>query len=413
MVALDGNPVPFTNTTLANGSFVLTQTGFIGPWDLMYFILFNRFLVQFDIPTLLIMFIDGFTWKKRVAFCLILHWVFRSLGGVMFGVIKFSLQANIDNIWRYTTGIPTLPWYLGELFLDSYPFQKAWALAGSSKWLKILAAVGFIPLVLYKIAIVIFRYYFTFKAASSNDYFKIFNYLDAGAITLSSWNDLWSCFVISRKLSDTEGFLSNLVQTTELRIVVCTVLSIISAVLMFQEGCIGDIANSQGCTFANVRSIAIDIVYGLYYLDYLIIKYYKIVSTEKTKTPVDQLRNFNQIDTTHKKYPTEIDLEMTNKSNWKPLEIGAPYDFKYRNNGNQYTSEVSDGDGSRSGELAISAYQPQGETYALSNNNAVPRMQYSNLRGLVYQQNQSQIQSTFDNGSNINDSDEIWNQNSR
>ncbi|KAJ1542050.1 hypothetical protein HK096_009696 [Nowakowskiella sp. JEL0078] len=278
MVALDGNALTFENTTNADGSIVYTQTTFIGPWDLFYFILFNRFL--------------------------------------------FLLQSDRVNLWRYTTGLPSLPWYLGEVFLDSYPFQKAWAVTGRSMWLKIVAATGFVPLVVYKSGLIIFRYYYSVKAAKDVDYFRIFNYLDAGAITLAAWNDVLSCFVIvyigwkvHSGLQSTEtSVLSNLVKTTELRIILCTILSVLSAVLMFQEGCIGDVSSSKGCVFSNVRNIAIDIVYGLYYLDYLIIKYYKVVSSEKTL--VKGTSNRDQFEPSigyPHLYNSEIDVEMVAK----------------------------------------------------------------------------------------------------
>ncbi|KAJ3125278.1 hypothetical protein HK098_000403 [Nowakowskiella sp. JEL0407] len=324
MVALGGDDISFVNTTLANGTVVWKQTSFIEPWDLTYFLLFDRFLVQFDIPTLLIIFIDGFTWKKRVAFCIIMHWIFRNIGGMMFGIIKYVDQADRDNLWRYTTGLPSLPWYLGELFLDSYPFQKAWAVAGDNFWLKVSACIGFYPLVGYKVALVVFRYFYTIKAPTKDVYFGFFNLLDAGAITAAAWNDVWSCFVIvlvgwqSRKKSQRAGeddFLSNLVRTTELRIVICTVLSIFAAALIFQEGCFGDSAASSTCKFAGARNIAIDIVYGLYYLDYLIIKYYKVVKGEKsTPVPIPSNNARDMHEWPQPKYTADIDLDMTTKS---------------------------------------------------------------------------------------------------
>ncbi|KAJ1550126.1 hypothetical protein HK096_008625 [Nowakowskiella sp. JEL0078] len=324
----------------------------------------------------------------------------------MFGVIKFVLQSNIENLWRYTTGFPTLPWYIGELFLDSYPFQKAWAVAGGSMWLKIAASVGFIPLVLYKMGLVIFRYYFTLKAPTQNDYFKIFNYLDAGAITMAAWNDIWSCFVIvyvgiqSRKVqAKNDDFLSNLVKTTELRIIVCTVLSVFSAVLMFQEGCVGDVSNSQGCTFSNVRSIAIDIVYGLYYLDYLIIKYYKVVSTEKT--PVEPSNRNDANGWPQPKYTTDIDLDLTRQID-KTMDMDTPSyaimksDLRYRSTGGGYLpGPLALRTGGNGSNYAFPTYEAQ-ETTIMSHSlyNAVPKMQYANVQPGRSQQATPKMQST-------------------
>ncbi|KAJ1560682.1 hypothetical protein HK096_007615, partial [Nowakowskiella sp. JEL0078] len=317
----------------------------------------------------------------------------------------------------------------------SYPFQKAWAVAGGSMWLKIAASVGFIPLVLYKIGLVIFRYYFTLKAQTQNDYFKIFNYLDAGAITMAAWNDIWSCFVIvyvgiqSRKVqAKNDDFLSNLVKTTELRIIVCTVLSVFSAVLMFQEGCVGDVSNSQGCTFSNVRSIAIDIVYGLYYLDYLIIKYYKVVSTDKTPnepTNRNDMNNWPQ-----QKYNTDIDLDLTRQGG-KTMDVDTPSfaimknDLRYRSatGGGGYLPGPSVlGTGGNSSNYVSPTYESQGTTIMSSNSlyNAIPKMQYANVQPGRSQQatprmQQAQPQAMYGQNTDFSDDQQsaVWYQSVR
>ncbi|KAJ3125277.1 hypothetical protein HK098_000402 [Nowakowskiella sp. JEL0407] len=264
MVSLDGDLL-WANTTI-NGVDKQVQMTYYYYWDLFYFILFNRFQFQFDVPTLLIIFIDGFTWKKKVAFCFIAHWIFRSLGGITYGIAKYLTQGDYINGWKYPS--------------DSYPFQKAWPLAGNKLWLKIISCIGFVPLVLYKIFLVVYRYYAIFNAKSSKEYFKVFNALDAIAITMTAWNDIFCCFVIvyvgimSRKKSEKSAdFVKTLINATELRLTICTILSMVSATLMLTEQCDEDSVTNK-CKFTNARNIAVNIVYGLYYLDYLIIKFF-------------------------------------------------------------------------------------------------------------------------------------------
>ncbi|KAJ1544122.1 hypothetical protein HK096_007862, partial [Nowakowskiella sp. JEL0078] len=173
----------------------------------------------------------------------------------------------------------------------SYPFQKALALTGDRTWMKIVAYSGFIPLVFYKIGIIIFRYFWIFRAESSSAYFILFNQLDAGSILVTAWNDVLCCFIIvyvgwdshsrRRKKKSNDDFIYTLVSTTELRIVICTALSVISAAVIFAETCKEDSIGNT-CQFTNARNIAIDVVYGLYYLDYLVIKLFGIQKGQKT-----------------------------------------------------------------------------------------------------------------------------------
>ncbi|KAJ1550437.1 hypothetical protein HK096_006928, partial [Nowakowskiella sp. JEL0078] len=216
-------------------------------WDLIYFILF---VVQFDILAFLVIYIDGFSWKKRTPASLVLHWALRSLGGVVFACILYVFQNDheidplfptADNVppgWRWTTSIPTIGYYLGELFLDSYPFQKAIAVSTNNRWLKTVAFIGFIPLVAAKLAMIVFRYVFPFVGTTSS---------------MKLWGD---------------SFLSNLVKTTEIRMVASAVLTCTASTLIIAGGCTGDPLYA-GCKFSLARNVAVEISYTLYYLDYL------------------------------------------------------------------------------------------------------------------------------------------------
>ncbi|KAJ1561752.1 hypothetical protein HK096_003462 [Nowakowskiella sp. JEL0078] len=182
--------------------------------------------------------------------------------------------------FKWTTSIPSVFYYVGELFLDSYPFQKALAVTTYNKKLRIVAYVGFIPLVLAKSGTIVFRYVFPF-IADFETFNKWFNLIDGYTILISAWSDVLNCIVIVYIGSKTmklvgDAFLVNLVKTTELRIVASTVLTVTASALIINGGCINDPLTT--CKFSLARNVAVEISYSLYYLDYLVLKFYKFMS---------------------------------------------------------------------------------------------------------------------------------------
>ncbi|KAI8814790.1 hypothetical protein BJ742DRAFT_189190 [Cladochytrium replicatum] len=257
-----------------------------GVWDLVYFCLFNRYLQIFDIPTLLILFIDGRQWiNKKITRTMVLHTLFRNIGGIIWAFTTYALQGTSMR-WAFQIALPTFFWYAGELILDSYPFQKAITLAGSSELLTATCYIGFIPLILAKSAAVLFRYTFPFIAGTEENYFKYFNKFDASVILVSTWSDVLCCIVIvyvgaqnlRRRVGSRNEFVSELVKTTEMRMVACAILSISASVLMFVEGCDQD---SENCQYDGARDIAINTVYSLYFLDFLILKFHNVSRSER------------------------------------------------------------------------------------------------------------------------------------
>ncbi|KAI8808398.1 hypothetical protein BJ742DRAFT_808524 [Cladochytrium replicatum] len=244
--------------------------GKYGFWDLVYFIFFNRWLQLFDVPTLLIIFIEGRSWyRKSIARVFVLHAIFRNIGAILWAIITFAMQHDKE-YWRYNTSIPTMFWYLGELLLDSYPLQKALALAPIDpkfSVLRILPIAGFIPCVIAKVGAVVFRYTYTRFASTSDEYFTLFNVIDAGVILATTLSDICSCVVIiyvgvntlRRRRRHAFSFTMDFVTTTELRMFACR--------------CSSDVTGSN-CTYAGARDLAINYVYILYYLDYLILKFH-------------------------------------------------------------------------------------------------------------------------------------------
>ncbi|KAJ1556649.1 hypothetical protein HK096_011427, partial [Nowakowskiella sp. JEL0078] len=201
-----------------------------GPWDLLYFCLFDRHVSQFDIPTLLVFFVDGFNLKKKLSSSLILHWLLRSLGGITYAIIIYSLQNDIEVDpsrpnstippgWKWTSSIPSLGYYLGELYLDSYPFQKATVLAGDDKWLMTVAYAG--------LHILMVLSYCT--------------------------------------------LLVNIVRATEIRMVASTVLTLSASLLIITDDC--SVNKLLSCKYTYARDVAVNISYSLFYLDYLVIKF--------------------------------------------------------------------------------------------------------------------------------------------
>ncbi|KAJ1569924.1 hypothetical protein HK096_009929, partial [Nowakowskiella sp. JEL0078] len=78
---------------------------------------------HFDVPVLIIIFTDGFSWKRLVPCFLILHWIFRSLGGILCGIIMFAKQNQnefdplhpyliIPPGWRWKESMPSIFYYL-------------------------------------------------------------------------------------------------------------------------------------------------------------------------------------------------------------------------------------------------------------------------------------------------------------
>ncbi|KAI8808292.1 hypothetical protein BJ742DRAFT_772288 [Cladochytrium replicatum] len=265
---------------------------FYGLWDFIYFCLFDRWLQVFDIPTLLIIFIEGRQcFQKKISRTLVLHWIFRNIGGLVWAVITFAMQTPgypRENTWRFNVSIPTVFWYAGELLIDSYPFQKAISLANNSSVLKSLCYIGFIPVVLAKSAIVVFRYVYTYMATDKNTYFFIANQFDAAVILCTTWSDICCCAVIVHvgaksmklKVGNRNQFISELVATTEMRMVACTLLSVLASSLMFAEGCRYD-SSAGNCEYDGARDVAVTVVYTLYYLDFLILKYHNVVKQER------------------------------------------------------------------------------------------------------------------------------------
>ncbi|KAJ1547594.1 hypothetical protein HK096_002222, partial [Nowakowskiella sp. JEL0078] len=176
---------------------------------------------------------------------------------------------------------------MGELCLDAYPFLKARAVAKGRYWLNLLCFAGFIPLVVAKVCMIIFRYYYCFAAKDGAGYFSAQAEADAIVLGLSAWSDLLNSIVIvyagteSRRIVKND-FLSNLVRTTELRIVVCTMLTIMVVVLTAIDPCPQDPSVNGSCTFKGVRDVAVSTVYSLYLMDYLVIKFHRVFQSEKT-----------------------------------------------------------------------------------------------------------------------------------
>ncbi|KAJ1547595.1 hypothetical protein HK096_002223 [Nowakowskiella sp. JEL0078] len=258
-----------------------------------------RLLSTFDIPTFLIVIIDPISVSRPVPLLIFCHWLFRNIGGVMFGILRYCLiTAKNTNAWRFTTGLPTLPWYIGELCLDAYPFLKARAVAKERFWLNLLCFIGFVPLVLAKFSMIIFRYYYVINAIDNNAYFTAQGVADASVLAITAWSDLLNSIVIVYAGTETKkvvknSFLSNIVRTTELRIVVCTMLTILAVVLTIIDSCHFDPSVNGECRFKGVRDIAVTYVYSLYLMDYLLIKYYRVLQTEKigrgaTRRPLDK-----------------------------------------------------------------------------------------------------------------------------
>ncbi|KAJ3128160.1 hypothetical protein HK098_005060 [Nowakowskiella sp. JEL0407] len=273
---------------MSGGGALATGQGPFTAWDIFYFCIFDRWLNIFDVVTLIVLFIDGIDRSKPVALCLIFSWIFRNIGGVVWAVVRVATVNNVDS-WRYTTGVPSFFWYVGEILLDSYTFQKAYAVSGNNKKLKFVSYLGFVPLVLGKIVMIFFRHIYTFKAPTQLAYFDIANPLDATVILLTSWSDLLCCIVIVyvgaksfRFKRNSDNFVSNLVKTTELRMIVCTFLSIFASTLILSEQCETDSAYNGRCMFNGAREIAVNVVYSLYYLDYLVTKYHKVMQLEKS-----------------------------------------------------------------------------------------------------------------------------------
>ncbi|KAJ3122189.1 hypothetical protein HK098_003067 [Nowakowskiella sp. JEL0407] len=147
--------------------------------------------------------------------------------------------------------------------------------------------VGFIPLVLAKAGMIIFRYYWIFHVDSKTQYFGVQTKLDAAVLAVTAWSDLFNSIVIVYAGTETKRFrrnefLSNLVRTTELRIVVCTVLVFVAVFFTLIDNCLGDPTAQGNCRYKGARDIVVNVVYSLYLMDYLVIKFHRVFQTEKT-----------------------------------------------------------------------------------------------------------------------------------
>ncbi|KAJ3125279.1 hypothetical protein HK098_000404 [Nowakowskiella sp. JEL0407] len=269
---------------------IRNETGLYTFWDLINFVLFDRWLVLFDFPTFLVLFTDQITTIRIVPFLIFCHWLFRNIGGVLFGILRYALQDSFQkklDSWRFTTGIPTLPWYLGELCLDAYPFLKAMAVTKDRRWLQITCYAGIVPLVIVKVLMITFRYFYVFNAETKQKYFEVANSMDAAVLAVTAWSDILNSIVIVYAATENRrfvgnDFLGNLVRTTELRMVASTILSAFSVFLIAYERCPIDVSIQGNCYFKGARDISVDTAYSLYILDYLLIKFHRTAQSEKS-----------------------------------------------------------------------------------------------------------------------------------
>ncbi|KAJ1561992.1 hypothetical protein HK096_002546 [Nowakowskiella sp. JEL0078] len=244
------------------------------------------------------------------------------MGSIIWAIALINTVNNPES-WRFTTGTPSIFWYIGEILLDSYPFQKAMAVSTSSRKLQAICILGFAPLVAAKIMMMFFREIYAFTAPSQIAFFAIENPMDAIVILLTSWSDLLCCVALSYSAwgspwfqRGSNEFLSNLVRTTEVRIIVCTSLSVFASVMiLMMTGCDTDSSSDGRCQFSGARDIAVNVVYSLYYLDYLLAKYYKVMKIERGE-PVTR----NDAESAEKVQTTPRRLTTTGAINQLPIE---------------------------------------------------------------------------------------------
>ncbi|KAJ1554671.1 hypothetical protein HK096_002444 [Nowakowskiella sp. JEL0078] len=236
------------------------------------------------------MFVDGVNRSKPVSLCLILHWFLRSLGAIIFKITEYVYQNDKNNLWKFSASLPVFFWLTGELMIDSYPFQKAWTLASGKPKYRILSLVGFIPLVISKISAIFFRYIDPLALDDKNS--SVFNskndYFVSTLFLLTAWSDICCCVVIVSVSSKTfkkvaggtgkqkatrnspSKLMGSFILTTEVRMVICTIMATISAILVF----LGAVGICPACAWKTTASpISNEYVYCIYYLDYLFLKY--------------------------------------------------------------------------------------------------------------------------------------------
>ncbi|KAJ1554672.1 hypothetical protein HK096_002445 [Nowakowskiella sp. JEL0078] len=261
----------------------------LAAWDVVNYCVFDRGVSTFDVVTFIIMFVDGIDRSKPVSLSLIFHWFLRSLGGIIYALVAYLYQNDQVNQWKYIASLPAVFWCIGELFIDAYILQKAWTVATGKPRLRYIALAGYIPLVFVKVAVMMFRYAGPLLLFKDNNSWKnVFKYLDALTFLISAWADICCCIVIvavpimfqrsknprQRPPSKPMGILESFLMSTEVRMVICAILTTISAILIL----LGALGMCVLCDWGvTAQNISIQYVYCLYYLDYLFIKYQRAI----------------------------------------------------------------------------------------------------------------------------------------
>ncbi|KAJ1569928.1 hypothetical protein HK096_009793 [Nowakowskiella sp. JEL0078] len=248
---------------------------------------YSLFVFQYDILCIIILYVDGFKWKKKIPTSLILHWILRSIGGIISGITVYCTQNDNSHGggfpgWKYFICLPSAGYYIGELFLDSYPFQKAVAAANGDRILKGVALAGFVPLFVMKFGMMGFRMSYPFLAPNYSEFLRLSTIMDSTTILVTAWSDALNCLVIvyiglkTIRFSKNR-FLRSVVRTTEMRMVATTCLAVASGIFTALEPCS---TQTVPCIYTHSRNMATGVAYSLYYLDYFAIKFFDIFHDE-------------------------------------------------------------------------------------------------------------------------------------
>jgi hypothetical protein len=125
---------------------------------------------------------------------------------------------------------------------------------------------------------------FTVNRYSPPTYVLWQNNLDVLIVVAAMVNDLYcSGVILWQSKEDFSGiknnFLATLVKLTELRIIIIVILQVLAFILIcMQQGAVSGSAGIELNKF-NARNIYVDVVYSLFYVDYLLIK-----ATQKGET---------------------------------------------------------------------------------------------------------------------------------